>query len=420
MTYLSLKGFRDILPDESRRLDLIESRLRSVADRYGFGEIRLPMMEQTALFARGVGEETDVVGKEMYSFLDKSEPPESVTLRPELTAGAVRAWIEGKIGKAQNLTRWYYLGPAFRYEQPQAGRYRQFSTFGIELIGADRPESDAEVIAMGRDIIGSLGITRYRTVINTLGTPEERTRYREALVGFLEGRAGDLSEESRRRLETNPLRVLDSKDDGDRAAVAGAPTIDEFLEEESRDHFARLCDLLDRAEVTYERDPHLVRGLDYYSRTVFEFLGDDLGAQNALGGGGRYDTLVETLGGDPTPAIGFGFGIERLMIASEKTLEVPESHPDLYIVALDDDARAWTVGMAATLRGRSLSVMTDLLGRSMKAQMREANRTGAARVLIVGSSEIATRTAQLKEMESGEQKEVAFDDLVAVLTGAAS
>ena len=415
MKTLSLKGFRDIQPDESRRLALVESRLRAVAERYGFGEVRLPMMEETALFVRGVGEETDVVGKEMYSFEDRSDPPVSITLRPELTAGAVRAWIENKIGKTQNLTRWFYLGPAFRYERPQAGRYRQFSTFGVEMIGSERPEAEAEVIAMGRDLLADLGITRYRTVINSLGTIEERAAYREALVAFLEERADRLSEESRRRMTTNPLRVLDSKDEGDQRAIEGAPTIQEYLGDASQEHFARVCGLLDEAGVDYSVEPQLVRGLDYYSRTVFEFLGDDLGAQNALGGGGRYDDLVETLGGPATPAIGFGFGIERLVIAAGEELEVAPARLDAYIVALDDEARRWGVGMAAELRRAGCSVLIDILGRSMKAQMREANRLSARTAIIVGGTELASQRAQLKDMQAGEQQEVPFTDLVATI-----
>ena len=412
MAYLSLKGFRDILPTESARLSAVEATLRQVAKRYRFGELRLPMMEVTELFTRGVGEETDVVGKEMYTFNDRSDPPVSMTLRPELTAGAVRAWIEKKVGKVQNLTRWFYLGPAFRYEQPQAGRFRQFSTFGVELIGSARPEAEAEVIAMGCDLLSDLGITRYQVEINSLGTAEEREAYRKALVRFLEERANKLSPESQIRLKTNPMRVLDSKDEADQAAIVGLPTIDTYLGEESQEHFKRVCQLLEQAGVSFSVNPKLVRGLDYYSRTVFEFLGDDLGAQNALGGGGRYDRLIETLGGKPTPAVGFGFGIERLVMAAGDQFLIPADNLDIYIIALDEDARTWAVGAAAELRGAGRTVMTDLLGRSFKAQMREANRLGASSVAIVGATELASKRLQLKDMESGDQREVQFDKLV--------
>ena len=410
LRYRSLKGFRDLLPEETRLWAHVEERIRRVAGRYGFGEVRLPIAEETALFARGIGEGTDVVGKEMYSFEDRSDPPQSITLRPELTAGAARAWIEHAVGKSENLSRWYYLGPAFRYEQPQAGRYRQFSTFGVELIGSERPEAEVEVITMGRDLLGDLGITNFRIALNSLGTAEERGAFREALVTFLEERSDRLSEESRRRAATNPLRVLDSKDEADIEATADAPSILDFLGEESEAHFARVRELLDRAGVDYEVDPRLVRGLDYYSRTVFEYIGGDLGAQNALGGGGRYDGLIEEIGGASTPAIGFGFGVDRLILAVEAAREEPLPDPaiDLYLVALDDAARLWAVGMAAEMRGRGFRVLTDLQGRSMKAQMREANRVNAARVAIVGGSELEREVAIVKDMESSEQTEVPF------------
>ncbi len=420
LRYRSLKGFRDLLPEETRLWGEVEETIRRVAGRYGFGEVRLPIAEETALFARGIGEGTDVVGKEMYSFEDRSDPPQSITLRPELTAGAARAWIEHAVGKSENLSRWYYLGPAFRYEQPQAGRYRQFTTFGIELIGSDRPEAEAEVIVMGRDLLRDLGITNFRIALNSLGTTEERAAFREALISFLKEQSDRLSEESLRRLESNPLRVLDSKDESDIEATKEAPSILDFLAEESQQHFDRVRELLDRAGVAYDVDPRLVRGLDYYSRTVFEYIGGDLGAQNALGGGGRYDNLIEEIGGKSTPAIGFGFGVDRLILAVEAAREnaQPEPTTDLYIVALDDPSRAWGVGMAAEMRRRGLSVLTDLLGRSMKAQMREANRVKAKQVAIVGGSELEREVAIVKTMATSEQTELPFADLPDYLTPA--
>lgn len=417
--YQTLKGFRDLLPEETEKWIRMETIIRDLMRRYGFGEIRLPIVEETELFVRGVGEGTDVVGKEMYTFLDRSDPPVSVSLRPELTAGAARAYVQHSIGQQQPLTRWYYVGPAFRYEQPQAGRYRQFYTFGLELIGSDRPEAEAEVIAVANDLLRELGIGNYDLLINSLGMPDERTEFRSALVDFLKGRADRLSEDSRRRMETNPLRVLDSKDEADVEATKDAPDILQFLGEESAAHFERVKELLGAATIPFTVVPRLVRGLDYYTRTVFEFVGYDLGAQNTLIGGGRYDNMIEQIGGKPAPAIGFGSGLDRLILATEAAGGMPETEPhlDVYIVALDDAARAWGVKTAAELRLFGMSVEFDLLGRSMKAQMREANRHGAARTVIVGSNELDAGIAQVKNMKTNEQQAVSFNDLAAVLSG---
>ncbi|MBL7986829.1 MAG: histidine--tRNA ligase [Chlorobi bacterium] len=415
--YQSLKGFRDTLPEESLRWQWLEGIIRDQMRRYGYGELRLPLVESTELFSRGVGEGTDVVSKEMYSFLDKSDPPESLTLRPELTAGAVRAWIEHEIGKNQGLTKWYYVGPAFRYEQPQSGRYRQFTTFGIELIGSPLPEADAEVILAGVGLIESLGIRNYRLRLNSLGMPEERAAYRVALLEFLNARRSQLSQESIRRMESNPLRVLDSKKEEDVAATADAPKILDFLADESRAHFNRVRGLLDDAGVQYVVDHKLVRGLDYYTRTAFEFQGLDLGAQDALGGGGRYDGLIEQLGGPATPAIGFGFGIDRLLLAAEAAGAIPNQSAalDVFVVGLGDSARAWAVQTTRLIRQAGLAADCDLLGRSMKAQMREANRRNARHVVIAGDNELAAGKAQLKDMQGHAQQEVELGDLLNVI-----
>lgn len=417
MSYASLKGFRDILPEESARWREMERKIHDLMRRYGYGEVRLPMLEATELFARGVGEGTDVVGKEMYSFLDKSDPPESITLRPELTASAVRAYVQHSIAQQSAFTAWYYLGPAFRYEQPQAGRYRQFHTFGIELIGSEHPEADAEVVAAGVDLLAVLGITNFRLRLNSLGMPDERVGYRAALLDYLRGRASELSEESVRRMEGNPLRVLDSKKEQDVRATADAPRLTEFLGAESLEHFERTRALLDAMGIDYVVDPRLVRGLDYYTRTAFEFQGLDLGAQDALGGGGRYDKLIEEVGGKPAPAVGFGFGLERLLLASEAAGASSTAAPeiDAYLIALDDEARRWAVKTTHTLRGAGLRVECDLLRRSMKAQMRDANRKGARFAVIVGSNELAARAAQVKNLGDGSQRDLPFDALVETL-----
>ncbi len=413
MNYQSLKGFRDILPSESVNWRRVELAIHDLARRYGYGEVRLPIVESTDLFRRGVGEGTDIVGKEMYSFLDRSDPPESLTLRPELTAGAARAFIEHEIAKTHPVTRWYYVGPMFRYEQPQAGRYRQFFQFGLELFGPAAPEADAEVIVAGLDLLRLLGITNYRLRINSIGSNQERADYRVVLLDFLRNRADSLSDDSRRRMEGNPLRVLDSKRPEDVAATVDAPRILDFLGQESRAHFERTLDLLKGAGADPTVDHRLVRGLDYYSRTAFEYQGLDLGAQDALGGGGRYDTLIEMLGGDPTPAVGLSFGMERLLMAMEHAGLLPEGAPstDVFLVALDDDARSWAFSVARSLRSIGMTVGLDPLGRSMKGQMREANRRGAALVVIAGSHELASRAAQVKRMADGQQRSVPFDDL---------
>lgn len=386
--------------------------------RYNYGELRIPLVESTELFARGVGEGTDVVSKEMYSFFDKGDPPESITLRPELTAGAARAWVQHEIGKNQGLTKWYYVGPAFRYEQPQSGRYRQFTTFGVELIGSPLPEADTEVILAGVDLIESLGIHNYRLRLNSLGMPEERTAYRVALLEFLNARRGQLSQESVRRMENNPLRVLDSKKEEDIAATADAPRILDFLADESQAHFNRVKALLDDAGVQYVVDHKLVRGLDYYTRTAFEFQGLDLGAQDALGGGGRYDGLIEQIGGQATPAVGFGFGMDRLIMAAEAAGAIPHQPPALnvFIVGLGDAARSWAVQTTRSLRKAGLAADCDLLGRSMKAQMREANRRNSRYVLIAGDNELAVGKVQLKDMQRHSQQEVELENVLDVVT----
>jgi len=417
MSYQSLKGFRDILPDEGANWRRVETAIHELMRRYGYGEVRLPMLEATALFTRGVGEGTDIVGKEMYSFLDKSEPPESLTLRPELTASAARAFVEHSMAQNQPLTKWYYIGPMFRYEQPQAGRYRQFHQFGLELYGSPHPEADAEVIIAGADLMSALGITNYRLRLNSIGMAEERAAYRTALLEYLEERRAELSPDSVRRMESNPLRVLDSKREEDIRATADAPRIADYLQDESREHFARVQELLTAAGIPFTIDHRLVRGLDYYTRTAFEFQGLDLGAQDALGGGGRYDMLIEQIGGKATPAVGFSFGMERLLIAMQSAGALPPAAPeaDVYVIGLDDASRRWAFETTAQLRRAGLAAECDTLRRSMKAQMREANRKGARFAVIVGESELASRHAQVKNLQTHDQHGIDFDALIGEL-----
>lgn len=421
MLYKSLKGFSDVLPGESENWQWLEANIRELMRLYGFSEVRLPIVEATELFKRGLGEGTDVVGKEMYTFDDRSVPPESITLRPELTAGAARAYVEHSIAQQSPLVRWYYIGHAFRYEQPQAGRLRQFTTFGIELIGSPHPEADAETITIAADLLERVGIDRYRLRVNSIGTSEERAEYRRVLLEYLNAHRDQLSEESIRRMDANPLRVLDSKKENDIRATADAPRIVDYLGEESRAHFDAVCAMLTDNGLEYTVDHRLVRGLDYYTRTAFEFQGFDLGAQDALLGGGRYDRLIEQVGGKPTPAIGFGFGIERILLALKNAGKLPAvtAESDVYIVALDDASRLWATRTAHELRRSELAVEYDLLRRSMKAQMRDANRRGAKLVVIVGENEIAAGEAQVKDMRDGSQRGVPFAALNGELLTAA-
>ncbi len=409
MAFKSVKGTRDILPGDSERWQFVEHSIRQAMHRFNYHEIRTPVFEETALFARGIGEDTDIVGKEMYTFLDKGKT--SLTLRPEMTAPVVRSYLQHNLQHQSPLQKLYYIAPMFRQERPQAGRLRQFHQFGMEAIGLDSPRLDAEVIALAVQIYTALDIS-FSLKINSVGDPGCRPAYRKELQAFLVSAFDDLSADSQRRMETNPLRVLDSKDPGDREVTKAAPSILDFLCEPCRTHFNDVLQLLDDIGVEYTVDPRLVRGLDYYTKTAFEFISADLGAQDALGGGGRYDNLAEQLGGKPTPAVGFAAGIERLLIVMEQNgFEFPESGIDVFLVALDDKSRQWAFRELYSLRSAGLAVDIDYAGRSIKAQMREANRQRARFVVIIGEEELATETASVKNMQVGEQHKVNFDDL---------
>jgi histidyl-tRNA synthetase len=379
---------------------------------FGYREIRTPIFEQTGLFSRSIGELTDIVSKEMYTFLDRSE--ESVTLRPEGTASALRAYIQNSLGEQTPLTKLYYLGPMFRQERPQAGRLRQFHQFGAEALGSSSPYLDVEMMLLAIEIYRSLGIDKFTLKINSVGCEQCRPQYKEVLRSALKKTEAQLSPDSRARIDQNPLRVLDSKDENDRALTADAPLIKDYLCDDCKKHFQTLISVLDSLALPYEVDGRLVRGLDYYTKTAFEISSTMLGSQDALAGGGRYDLLVEELGGKHTPGIGFAAGIERLMMVLEKSgknsFSVPP--PDLFFVALDDNARAWSFNKAAELRRSGTAVEIDYLARSVKAQMREANRVAARFVLVVGESELASRTGKLKNMQTGEETAVSLDTLV--------
>ena len=411
MTFKSIRGTKDILPAETARWQMVESIVRRVFHRYNYREIRTPLFEQTALFARSIGELTDIVGKEMYTFTDRSE--DSITLRPEGTASVIRAYLQHNLGEAQPLVKVYYLGPMFRQERPQAGRLRQFHQFGAEAIGSQRPETDAEVIAMTIQIYRELSITEYSLKINSVGCEKCRPRYKETLKRELMVIAAKLSAESQRRIEQNPMRVLDSKDENDRKLTATMPVISDHLCEECQSHFAGVKRYLTSSRIPFQVDGRLVRGLDYYTKTAFELTSSELGSQDALAGGGRYDLLAQELGGKATPGVGFAAGFERLLMVLEKKgwSQAVDAKPKLFIAAADDVSREWILSTTLDMRMKGISAETDFLGRSLKAQMREADRQGAAFVIVVGMQEIESGRAKLKNMKTGEQQDVPLKEL---------
>lgn len=406
-----VRGTRDLFGAELEQWHRAEEVFRTCSHAFGYQEFRTPILEHTELFARGVGEHTDIVGKEMYTFLDRGG--DSVTMRPEMTAPIVRAAIEHNLVRHSPVTRLWYAGPLFRYERPQKGRYRQFHQYGAECLGSAEPEADVEIIALAHDVMHNVGVRRVELRINTLGSPAARSAYRASLVSYLEQHAQALSEESQRRLHTNPLRILDSKDDRDRPIIAAAPKLIDRLDDESVQHFAAVRALLDAAGIQYVVDPLMVRGLDYYSHTVFEFVTDALGTQNAVCGGGRYDPLFAMLGGGNVPAVGFSIGIERLLML----LEVEQggwaepSGIDVYLCSLGASAIVPGSLIALRLRRKGLSVATDLLRRSAKAQFKEANRLGATFTVTLGDAELEAGTVVVKDMRSGEQHTIANADL---------
>jgi histidyl-tRNA synthetase len=407
--YRSIKGTRDILPGDVERWQHVEAHIRSVMHDFNYHEIRTPVFEQTSLFTRSIGEQTDIVSKEMYTFLDRSE--ESITLRPEGTASTLRAYIQNNLGAHLPLVKLYYLGPMFRQERPQAGRLRQFHQFGSEAIGSNSPMLDVESILLPLEIYRRLAVNDTQLAVNSVGCESCRPRYRERLVKYLESVKKNLSQDSRERLQSNPLRILDSKDEKDRTWTADAPLMVDHLCEECKTHFDETRSLLDSLNVAYRVNGRLVRGLDYYTKTAFEITSSHLGSQDALAGGGRYDLLVKELGGKPTPGVGFAAGIERLMIVLEKKRSSSISHgPIVFFVTTDEPARRWAFLRAHELRTKGISAELDYLGRSVKAQMREANRQAAKYVLVIGDEELRSLKAKLKDMTTGEERSLSLSD----------
>ncbi len=408
----------DCLPEVSGTWQKVEAVLRQVVASYGYQEIRTPIVESTDLFKRSIGEVTDIVEKEMYTFEDRNG--DSLTLRPEGTASCVRAGNEHGLLYNQQQRLWY-LGPMFRHERPQKGRYRQFHQFGVEAYGLGGPDIDLEVILLSARLWKAFGISDHVTLqINTLGSNEARQRYREALVEFLQARADQLDEDSLRRLETNPLRVLDSKNPQVQAAITDAPSLMDYLDPESKTHFETLCNRLEHAGITFEVNPRLVRGLDYYNRTVFEWVTDSLGAQGTVCAGGRYDGLVEQLGGKATPAVGFAMGMERLvlLLTTLQPETLPDTCADVYVTALGDDAQQYAVDVAEQLREAmpDIRVMMHCGGGNLKKQLKRADKTGAQVALLLGSEEAEQQTVMVKPLrDGGEQQSVDLNALAATL-----
>ena len=412
-SFQTVKGTKDLLPADTARWREFEDVVNETMHQWGYGEIRTPVFEKTELFSRSVGEESDIVSKQMYTFTDQSDT--SLTLRPELTAPTMRAYIQHNMDREGALTKLYYMDTLFRQERPQAGRLRQFSQFGAEAIGSPHPEQDAEVISLVCAILNKLGVANLTVLINTVGSSKSRERYRSELVNFLTPLKSELSEISQKRVETNPLRILDTKDEKEVALLSDAPDILNCLDSEDLYHFEKVQGFLTELGIAHECDNKLVRGLDYYSRTTFEITSPDVGAQKALCGGGRYDELLEPLGGKPTPAVGFAAGIERIMLAlSEKQAQATEKMM-VYFVTASESAVGSLFRLANELRQSGIPTFSDTLRRSVKAQMREANRLAATHAVIVGDEEIADNSAKVKDLATGEQTDVSMSNLVSHL-----
>jgi histidyl-tRNA synthetase len=412
--FQAVKGTKDILPAESYKWQMVEKTIRDVFSAFGYQEIRTPVFEDTTLFARGIGETTDVVGKEMYSFRP-TDADDSITLRPEMTAGVVRAYLQHNLSGQESVSKLYYIGEMFRKEKPQAGRQRQFWQFGAECFGSSSPLADAEIIAAMIAVYKKLGISQMTLKLNSLGDTETRQRYRTALQDYLRPHFEELDAISKVRFDKNPLRILDSKNPALAGIIANAPRLADYLDDDSKKHFADVQQYLTDFGLHYELDFKLVRGLDYYSRTAFELVSTALGSQDALGGGGRYDGLAVELGNDaPVPAIGFACGMERLLIVMDKLglfKDAPPSRTDFYFAALGDEAKAWVAKKVFELRTSGIRCEADLLGRSLKAQMREANKSGATFAVIIGEDELKNKKAQLKNLTTSEQTEIVFEDI---------
>ena len=412
-----MKGTEDILPKDSYKWQYLEDTVRAIFDTYQFKELRTPIFEAKELFARSVGDTSDIVSKEMYDFKDKGD--RNLALRPEGTAAIVRAYVEHKLFGPEHPQplKVYYIGPMFRYERPQAGRQRQFHQIGVEVFGSTNPATDAEVIGLAWDILSELEVENVELNINSLGKPADRQKYREALIEYFTPLKDQLSEDSQRRLADNPLRILDSKDAKDKALVARAPTISDFLSEDSQQHFEQVQAMLKALDIPYTVNPLLVRGLDYYQDTIFEIIVNDdaIGAQSTVIGGGRYDGLVEQLGGPQAPGFGFGLGMERLLLLLEQQkIELPEEEPlDLFVLTMGDAVNIKALQIVQAARQAGYFAERDYLGRSLKSQFKTAEKLNAKLTLTLGEDELETGKVTIKNKALDKQKEVAIDDLLA-------
>ncbi|WP_178668467.1 histidine--tRNA ligase [uncultured Eubacterium sp.] len=408
----AIKGTKDVLPSESYKNQYIEATCLGVAENFGYKEMRTPVFEHTELFQRGVGDTTDVVQKEMYTFDDKGG--RSITLRPEGTAGAARSFLENGLSNEALPQKICYLTSCYRYEKPQTGRLREFHQFGIECFGAASPLADAEMIALAKQIFDELGVKDLHLEINSIGCPKCRAEYHKALKEYFTSRIDELCDTCRDRLDRNPMRILDCKSPVCSEIAKDAPVVLDYLCDECRDHFDKTKSYLDASNIEYIVNPQIVRGLDYYTKTVFEFVSDSIGSQGTVCGGGRYDGLIEELGGQHTPSLGFGMGLERLHLVMEaQGCEFPEpSRPDLFIVAMGDKATLKAIEIAKDMRDEGYSVVYDLNGRSLRAQMKYADKCNAKYNVVIGDNEVDTKTATLKDMATGEQSEISLETFV--------
>ena len=416
MTYERVRGMNDILPEDVAWWQLVEHTIRSVSRRYNYREIRVPIVEHTELFTRGIGEGTEVVTKQMFVFPDQKG--RSLALRPEGTASVARAYLSAGLHTTAPFQKWYYVGPMFRYEKPQKGRYRQFHQYGIEALGSLDPSLDVEVIAYAWTLMSELGIGGLSLRLNSIGCPDDRAPYQEALRAHFADSIGSMCADCRRRYEDNPLRILDCKQRQCQPHIEGAPGSAEYLCDDCAEHFAAVREMLDGLELSYEIDSRLVRGLDYYTRTVFELISADLGAQDSLLGGGRYDGLIESVGGPSIPGVGFAGGTERLvLVLQEREQPLEPERIELFVAGLGDEGRKTALDLAERLRRRGLSVEIDHRGRALRKQLTLANDLGARYLIVLGEDEVTAGTAKLKEMDSGEEREIRLtpDDVVTAL-----
>jgi len=414
MKFRSIKGTYDVLPNISNKWKNVELHIHQYLSRAGYSEIRTPIFENTDLFKRSVGEDSDVVSKEMYSWVDQGGT--DLTLKPEYTASVVRSYIQNNLNSISPISKLYYIGDLFRRERPQKGRFRQFRQFGVEAIGSQYSEQDAEIISIAWNIISELGIQDITLNLNSIGSSETRKNYRQVLKDYLKPSFDQLSESSKNRFNSNPLRILDTKNKSEIEILKQAPKITEYLSKEDQIHFNEVQQGLNALNIPFTLDANLVRGLDYYTRTTFEIVSSKLGAQDALCGGGRYDKLVESLGGKPAPAIGFAAGFERILLAMDDDNElVKENIKKIYLIGLGDEARSTMIKILGEIRNEGFYIEFDPLRRSIKSQLRESNKLGASITIIIGEKEIEEQSVQIKDLSSGNQQSVPFDSIISYL-----